>query len=187
MLLGLAVVALGAVVGGVVVFQKVAGGERYTLCTTKCFKEGLPTTGECEELRGAAQEEAQRVAPRYRTQKQCEYTFGEGTCDALTTAAGEVFFIPRMAAFLVNRDSREESVEVQPFFSSTSKYAAFRYYLVDAHAWQLADCKVTSLKLTKQQAANVLAPATPFGEVTHPKDTTQRDSFSIAHGERNAL
>lgn len=74
----------------------------------------------CQTTYQQALADAERVAPKYRTERDCEYEFGPNQCRELNESGGS-FFMPFMAGYMVSNLFSAGRYATQPLFTSYSR------------------------------------------------------------------
>lgn len=76
-----------------------ASTEKAYASVEECQNSGEATAAECV----AAFNEAEKNAPKFASQAECEEGFGEGQCQQRTDANGTSMFMPLLAGFVLGR------------------------------------------------------------------------------------
>ena len=80
-----------------------------------------PEYGEqCATTYQQALSEAQRIGPKYRTQRDCEYEFGYNQCQRVEQGAASLF-MPFMAGYMLSSALSSGQYFVQPLFTSYNR------------------------------------------------------------------
>ncbi len=88
----------------------------------------------CEAAYERAISEAERTAPRFDRETDCEYEFGDNRCQYVQTSSGS-FFMPFMAGYMVSQLMSPNRYYSQPLYTSTSPYSSFRSRWVTADGY----------------------------------------------------
>ncbi len=102
----------------------------------ECASDNPNYMTECTFAYQEAVEEAERVAPRFSNENDCEYEFGDSNCQYIENRNGS-FFMPFMAGFMLSRfldndididfkKKKKKRYYSQPLFTSYSRRSNLR-------------------------------------------------------------
>lgn len=89
-----------------------------------CSNDNPSFSAACETTYQAALEEAKETSPKYETQADCEYDFGEGVCERQNASSGS-FFMPLMAGYMLG-NLMSGSRRYTPMYTSNSRNSPLR-------------------------------------------------------------
>ncbi|MEW9798946.1 DUF1190 family protein [Alteromonas sp. CYL-A6] len=125
-------------VGVAGVLLSACGGDRQpaTIYTSldDCKNDYPDAPERCDAAYQRAVEEAQRTAPRFNSEYDCEYEFGPNQCQYVQTNSGGVF-MPFMAGFMVSQLLSPSRYYSQPLYTSFSPYSSFRSRWITADGY----------------------------------------------------
>jgi uncharacterized protein YgiB involved in biofilm formation len=110
-----------------------------------CVNENPDAVQQCTFAYEEALREAARTAPKYNSEYDCEYEFGNNQCRELQTQSGS-FFMPFMAGYMV-ANILSPRPYYQPMFTSYSRYSPYRYHWIGADGYDFGDSKRKRLKV----------------------------------------
>ena len=99
-----------------------------------CQQDNPEATGQCLAAYESALEEHNRTAPKFDTQNDCEYEFGNDRCQYVQTSSGS-FFMPFMAGYMVSQLLQPRPYYSQPLYTSFSPYSPFRSRWVTSNGY----------------------------------------------------
>lgn len=102
----------------------------------QCASDNPNYVSECSFAYQEAVEEAERIAPRFSNEYDCEYEFGDNNCQYIENRNGS-FFMPFMAGFMLSRflnndididlkKKKKKRYYSQPLFTSYSRRSHLR-------------------------------------------------------------
>lgn len=96
----------------------------------ECINDHPDAADVCRTAYQNALDEASRTGPKYSTQNDCEYEFGNNQCQYVQTQSGS-FFMPFMAGYMVS-SLLSPRPYYQPIYTSYSPYSSYRSRWVTA-------------------------------------------------------
>lgn len=114
----------------------------------ECINENPEATEQCNLAYEKAVEEAQRTAPKYSTQKDCEYDFGADRCQTYQSG-GSSFFMPFMAGYMLSNLMSPNRYS-QPMFISSSPYSRYRYRWIGADGYDYGDLRKRNFRTSSR-------------------------------------
>ena len=125
-------------VGIATVFLSACGEDRDAskiyVSVDDCKQDNPDAVGQCLAAFESAIEEHNRTAPRFNSQNDCEYEFGNERCQYVQSQSGS-FFMPFMAGFIVSRLMQPSPYSSQPLYTSFSPYSPFRSRWVTSNGY----------------------------------------------------
>ncbi|WP_137168670.1 DUF1190 family protein [Salinimonas lutimaris] len=100
----------------------------------ECSSDNPDATSQCQAAYQQAVDEASRTSPKFSSEYDCEYEFGQNQCRQVTNESGS-FFMPFMAGFMVSQLLSPNRYYSQPLFTSYSPYSPFRSRWVSADGY----------------------------------------------------
>lgn len=98
-----------------------------------CIDQNPGYEAECKAAYEEAQQEAQRTAPKFNSQRDCEHEFGNNQCQEVRRSDGGSWFMPFMAGYMLSNLLSPGPYYHQPMFTSYHPYSRYR------HRWFTAD------------------------------------------------
>lgn len=110
-----------------------------------CVNANPDAVAQCELAYQGALQEAAKTAPKYGSERDCEYDFGANQCRELQTNSGS-FFMPFMAGYMV-ANLLSPRPYYQPMFTSYSRYSPYRNHWISADGYDFGDSRKKRLKV----------------------------------------
>lgn len=117
-----------------------------------CINDNPDAITQCTTAYEEALKEAERTAPRYNSQQDCEYDFGVDRCRTHSSGGGS-FFIPFMAGYMISDLLSPRRYYTRPMFSSSSRYSPYRYRWVGADGYDYGDLRRRKMRVGKNTYA----------------------------------
>ena len=114
----------------------------------ECINENPDAVEQCTTAYEEAVKEAERTAPKYNSQQDCEYDFGVDRCRTHSSGSGS-FFIPFMAGYMISDLLSPRRYYSRPMFSSSSRYSPYRYRWVGADGHDFGDLRQRRMRVGK--------------------------------------
>ncbi|MCC2614922.1 DUF1190 family protein [Aestuariibacter halophilus] len=135
------------------VMLSACGGDRQdaTVYTSvdQCVNDNPEQANICQTAYQEALVEAERTAPKYRSEQDCEYDFGPNQCRVVNNNQGS-FFMPFMAGFMLSNLLSPGGYYHQPMFASYSPYSRYRYRWLTADGYDFGDLRKRHYKVSKR-------------------------------------
>ncbi|WJG08443.1 DUF1190 family protein [Aliiglaciecola sp. LCG003] len=90
--------------------------------------------------------EAERTAPKYNSQGDCESEFGPNQCRYVERNSSS-FFIPFMTGYMISNLLSPNRYQYQPLFTSYSPYSSYRHRWVGADGYDYGDIRKRNYKV----------------------------------------
>jgi len=110
-----------------------------------CVDQNPSAETQCKLAFEEAQKEAERTAPKYNSQYDCEYEFGANQCRNVQSGSGS-FFMPFMAGYMVS-SLLSPRPYYQPMFTSYSRNSSYRNNWIGADGTSYGDTRKRNLKV----------------------------------------
>jgi uncharacterized protein YgiB involved in biofilm formation len=114
----------------------------------ECSSDNPEHVQECQAAYQQAMQEAERTAPKYSSQQDCEYDFGAQHCRNVQSSSGS-FFMPFMAGYMLSNLMSPRGYYSQPMFSSYSPYSSYRNSWIGADGYVFGDTRQRTVRVDK--------------------------------------
>lgn len=113
-----------------------------------CVKDNPEFSEQCETAYKEALAEAQRTGPKYRSQNDCEYEFGNNQCRVVESNSGS-FFMPFMAGYMLSDLLSPRGYRYQPLFTSYSRHSPYRYQWMGSDGYRYGDVSRKKMRVSR--------------------------------------
>lgn len=111
----------------------------------ECEEDNPGFAEQCETAYQQALIEAERTAPKYRSEYDCEYEFGANQCRYVERDSGS-FFMPFMAGYMLS-NLMSPRYHYSPLFTSYSRYSPYRNRWIGSDGHVFGDYNRKSFKV----------------------------------------
>lgn len=103
-----------------------------------CVGDNPEFAEQCLTAYQRALAEAERTGPKFNSERDCEYDFGDNQCRRVETQSGS-FFMPFMAGYMLSNLMSPRGYYYQPMYTSYSRYSPVRYRWIASDGFDYGD------------------------------------------------